>query len=332
MAEKQSGGALDKLSEAKKKLDLAEAAYKKKLQAAEGELESARKKHDDLVKQKSEKVAEAKAILNGKIAEVDEVCLYGDRIVLEYTVFLLGDDVEFEIATSGAIATSTEIEDKGPNVVGALVGGAVAGSTGAIIGGQKRVGSVTREHDNRKLFLTVVSDFGSGVCAVDPDKELELRKLVAEARQAIRTLEDRREESRDAAAAAQQELAEAESDTKELDEANERYDRIKNDATELDEAKGAYEKLVASIDPAELKREKREKICAFLRKAYLVPAYGFGAMLVLDGLDCLVGGAPLEGMVELLITDFLLVSATMILRDDILSKKDTGSDLVEPEA
>lgn len=54
---------------------------------------------------------------------------------------------------SGTLQYTTSVQGGGVNVAGAVVGGMVAGTAGALIGSRQEVKSTTIEHDDRKVVL-----------------------------------------------------------------------------------------------------------------------------------------------------------------------------------
>lgn len=249
------------------------------------------------------------------------VSLYGNRIDVAGSSISLDSSVQFDISTSGNIYSTTEINDKGSSVGGAVVGGLIAGPAGTVVGGQKRTKTKTKLHDDTKLFLTVISDEGSAVADVPSARELDLRRLVAEAQHLAKTIEGRDERYLEECLRVSKELDAVKSDTEKLDSASAQYEEIKADTAEVEAAKAAHDEFMAGIDPSEIKAARRAKVKRCFKTVYMVLAYLMGALFLDCGIQLFAEGEALAAVMALLLTDVLFTTATMVLRDEWLAKK-----------
>lgn len=320
----QAGGAfevLDQITASERKRDAVIAAHEAALKEAKDKLDLARKEYDDAVAEKNDELSKVRDSFYGFRMAVGPVSLYGNRIDVAGSSIDLDHSVQFEVSTSGSTYSTTEVNDRGLNVGGAVVGGLIAGPAGAVVGGQKRIEAKTKVHDGTKLFLTVVSDEGSAVAEVPSTCELDLRKLVAEARHLAKTLDDRDEKYLDEFSKASAELDAVKANTEKLDLALARYEEVESDTVEVDAAKAAHDEFMAGIDPAEIKTARRAKTKRDLKRAYMVFAYLTGALFLACGIQLFADGEALAGVIGLLITDALFTTATMVLRDEQFAKK-----------
>lgn len=249
MANYKSGGALEQISASKRELDAITREQKKILKDAESELKRVTKEHERQIKDCKDEIEQVRNGFYGHVQTFGGIVLYGDRIVAEKKSIPLSDDLEIEINTSGNVYSETTVRGGGTSVAGAVIGGAVAGPVGAVVGGRKSVKSKSEVQDERKLFVSIVSSDNSAVVELDPKMELDARKLVAETKVQIKTLGSRKEKMDAEHAELTQKLAVLEKDTHAIDEARSRFEEQEIHSTSIiEEAKARHEALKNSFD------------------------------------------------------------------------------------
>lgn len=318
MAKNESEGALDKIKASKRELDETTKEQKKLLKAAKDELNSVTKKREKQIKECKTRIGDARAELSGHVKTVGGIALYGDRIVVDKKIIALTSDTEIEIHSGGNIYSETTVKGGGTSITGAVVGGAIAGPVGAVVGGRKGVKSKAEVQDERNLFVSVVSGADSAVTELDPKLELDARKLVAEAKSRIKTLDARKKASDEKVAELSDRLEVLEKDTAEIDEARSRYEAQERSTNEaIEKARAKHEEFKAGFDPEQIKAEKKARFGDRVSRTLMICGFVFGALFALLGIDEMtsVPDGAFAGVILLLLADVMLVKATKTLRD-----------------
>ncbi len=325
MANYKSGGALEQISASKRELDAVTREQKKILKDAESELKRVTKEHERQIKDCKDEIEQVRNGFYGHVQTFGGIVLYGDRIVAEKKSIPLSDDLEIEINTSGNVYSETTVRGGGTSVAGAVIGGAVAGPVGAVVGGRKGVKSKSEVQDERKLFISIVSSIDSAVVELDPKMELDARKLVAETKRQIKTLSSRKGKMDAELAELTQRLVMLEKDTSAIDEAHSRFEKQEiASASVIEDAMARHEAVKNSFDQDQIEEEKKAQRNANVRKITMGLGFTFGALLFMLGvfwLTSAVDGAAF-GTVSLLLSDFLLVKSFITLRDGRAEEKD----------
>lgn len=325
MANYKSGGALEQIEASKRELDIITREQKGLLKDAKAELKRVTKEREKQIKECEAEIERARNGFYGHVQTLGNIVLYGDRIVAEGKSIPLSGDLEIDVHSSGNVFSETTVKGGGTSIAGAVVGGAVAGPLGAVVGGRKGVKSKSEVQDERKLFVSIVSSDNSAVVELDPKMELDARKLVAETKVQIKTLGSRKEKMDAEHAELTQKLAVLEKDTHAIDEARSRFEEQEIHSTSIiEEAKVRHEALKNSFDQSQIKEEKKARRNAFVRQIATVLGFAFGALLFMLGvfwLTSAVDGAAL-GAISLLLADFLLVKSFMTFRDSKAEGKD----------
>ena len=169
-----------------------------RIRAAENDIKNANKHLKAVEKEKENKLKNMEKGLQALAADKETLALkltspsfsyedldvYLDYINYRGQVYPLDEQTTTEISSSGNVYTTTDVKSKnGVSLGGALVGAAIAGPIGTVVGGKKtKVKTNTTVHDDRKLFLTVNTSKGSISCECDPDDENIVRELAANIR------------------------------------------------------------------------------------------------------------------------------------------------------
>lgn len=318
MSSTELGGALEQIDASRQERDALVRDQKKLLKESKKELDSVIKKRDKEIKKCESEIQGAYDQFSGHVQTVGNIVLYGDRIVVDGKAIRLSKKTEIEVHSGGNVYAETTVKGGGTSVAGAVIGGAVAGPVGAVVGGRKGVKSKTEVQDERKLFVSVAGEDGSAVIELDPKLELDARKLAAEAKSLIKTLEERKEKSNAAVSELYKKLDVLKEDTSEVDDARQRYEAQERASTEVIEgAKKRHEELVDSFDPSQIKAEKRDRRNGRMKKIASACGLVIGVLLALLGIACLtsVRDGALVGTVFLLMADALLVKSVIVARD-----------------
>ena len=103
---------------------------------------------------------------DGVITKYQGIILYNDKIVSGGRTIALDSDVSVDVRTEGEISYSSEVKGGGsrPTLTRIAAGGIIAGPIGAVVGAaaqkKKKIETVTHEHDNRVVYLTITSKDG----------------------------------------------------------------------------------------------------------------------------------------------------------------------------
>ena len=151
-----------------------------RIRAAENDIKNANKHLKAVEKEKENKLKNMEKGLQALAADKETLALkltspsfsyedldvYLDYINYRGQVYPLDEQTTTEISSSGNVYTTTDVKSKnGVSLGGALVGAAIAGPIGTVVGGKKtKVKTNTTVHDDRKLFLTVNTSKGSISC------------------------------------------------------------------------------------------------------------------------------------------------------------------------
>ena len=117
--------------------------------------------------------------------------LYQDRIVTGEKEIALDSNVQAAVEADGQISYTPEVKGGGqrPTLTRMAVGGAIAGPLGAVIGmaaqKKKKIRTVTHEHDDREVTLTIVSNDGVICRTWSGEGPAEARQFVAQIQDAI---------------------------------------------------------------------------------------------------------------------------------------------------
>lgn len=322
MAENGEGSLQGQIDEAKRHVTEVEQARETCLAKYDKKIEAAKASCQELVKCAEQEVAKAEEPYNGLVDQLGSVTLYGNRVVVSDKTIKLVPDIEVGVSTSGNTYSETRVSGGGPDLGGAVVGGLIAGTAGAVVGGQKPVTSQTTTHDTRKIFLTIVTEEGSAVAELDSSKELEVRELAGKIRSLAKSAEKRRLAVADAVAEAQQRLKEVRADTAAIDEAEKDKANFEANTSALDEAKQELARVTASIDPEALQAEKdaaeaakraerKKERKAQLRILGIALFLIVGLALIASGIDCWTRPPQnaVGGTILLLLADALIVAA-----------------------
>lgn len=313
MPSNNDASVLDQISESKKQYDLVVQKRNQELSDARKRLKNAKRKHDSKVKQCKSELDEIERSFSDPVARLGKVKLYQDRVESGLDVLYFEGDVKAEVNTSGSVYTETQVKSKGPSIGGAIIGGAIAGPAGAIIGGQRKVKTQTVKHDERKLYLTISSSSNHIVAEMDPSRELEARKLAGQIETTARSAHNFDERKKAAMAPYKKALKEAQADTIEIDTYTKELQSLEANTTDVDDAKAHHEAFVATFDAGDIEAEKKGRRRAALRKA-------LGVLLILIGLFCLLTGwvgltgvrdGAFVGVVFLLLADAAIVAGVM---------------------
>lgn len=248
---------------ARDQLDQETARYNHLIQLREKEYAAAKDNHDQRVASAKQHLESLEDQLSGLIMEVGDISLHRDRIVAGDSYELV-PDLKVEVVSSGSRYTTTLVSGGGPNIGGALVGDVLAGSVGAIVGGQQKVTSEEVPHDERKLFFTISSSQGGETKACNPDLEQSLRDLAAKVPSCIAAYPSLKESIPPKIAIAREELSQVEEDTSELDNAERAVNAAKEDTTELEKAKSTFSqanqryKKALELNPTHRKSKARK--------------------------------------------------------------------------
>ena len=169
-----------------------------RIRAAENDIKNANKHLKAVEKEKENKLKNMEKGLQALAADketlelkltspsfsYEDLDVYLDYINYRGQVYPLDEQTTTEISSSGNVYTTTDVKSKnGVSLGGALVGAAIAGPIGTVVGGKKtKVKTNTTVHDDRKLFLTVNTSKGSISCECNPDDENIVRELAANIR------------------------------------------------------------------------------------------------------------------------------------------------------
>lgn len=169
-----------------------------RIHAAENDIKNANKNLKAVEKEKAKTIKAMENGLENLAAEKEALELsltspsfsYGavdvflDHVTYQGHSFPLDENTTTEISASGNVYSTTDVKSKnGVSLGGALIGTAIAGPIGTVVGGKKtKVKTDTTVHDNRKLYLTVNTSKGAFSCECDPDDETGVRELAANIR------------------------------------------------------------------------------------------------------------------------------------------------------
>lgn len=169
-----------------------------RIRAAENEIKDANKHLKAVEKEKANRLKAMEKGLQTLAAEKEElelsltspsfsyeaVDVYLDHVTYLGHSYPLDEHTTTEISASGNVYSTSDVSSKnGVSLGGALIGAAIAGPIGTVVGGKKtKVETKTTVHDDRKLFLTVNTSKGAFSCECDPDDEAEVRELAANIR------------------------------------------------------------------------------------------------------------------------------------------------------
>lgn len=121
--------------------------------------------------------------LHNKHTSMLEMCgsvvLYEHGIQVGSSFYNWNQDVTITVSSSGNIYSTQKITGGGVSIPGAVVGGALFGVAGAVIGSRKKVKSKEVVHDNRSLIVSASSAEDGSSASVNPDKEAKLRGLLS---------------------------------------------------------------------------------------------------------------------------------------------------------
>ena len=102
----------------------------------------------------------------GLISTCHGIYLYQDRIIGDGRTIMLDSNVQAAVESNGQISYTTEVKGGGsrPTLTRIAAGGLIAGPLGAVIGAtaqkKKKTKTITHEHDDRTVTLSIASDDG----------------------------------------------------------------------------------------------------------------------------------------------------------------------------
>lgn len=315
MAGEEPSGILAQISESKKSYELIVQKRNRTIKEAEKRLKSAKNRHEALVKSCEFELEKAEKPFTDPVMKLGSVILFPNKVQMGTDLIYLDKSVKAEVSTSGSIYSETEVKSKGPSIGGAIVGGVVAGGTGAVIGGQRKVKSNSVTHDDRKLFLTISSDSRHLVAELEPSKELEARRLAGQIELAAKG-SDGFDAKKDAALKPYREkLQAAKEDVGEVNQLKEELAALEADTSEVDKARADHEAFIAAFDPAIVKAEKKTRNIGIAKKILAIVLLLLGLFNILVGCTgFVVPNGQIVGIIFLLLADFLIVVSTILFR------------------
>ena len=179
-----SQGFVDRVSQARKELKEASSAYEKGLSRAQAEYNKRISDAQKALSAEEKTLQKTVSAWNSAVRTYAGISLYNDRVVFGGTVMPFTYPVTAHVETSGNVYTSTEVSGKtgGFGVGRAVVGGALFGPVGAVVGGatkKGKVSSTTTTHDERRLFITISSPQGQITAEGKPEEEASARDFVS---------------------------------------------------------------------------------------------------------------------------------------------------------
>lgn len=305
-----------KIIEAKQRAEGAKRAHAEMIESLSSQLEAAKTIYQKEIDQRKKEVESASAPYDGLVMTVGPISLYGNRVIVGDEEIQLDPSIEVDVATSGNTYSETRVTGGGSDVGGAVVGAMVAGAAGAVVGGNKKVSSEVTTRDSRKLFVSFISEGGPAVAELDPNLELEARKLAAMTKYKARTVSERKEAVAEAVSLAEGRLRDAVNNTSSVEELQKQLTSAKEDTSEIDAAEAAYRELLDNINPEEYRSERRSERKNLFLKIYPVVASILSIFFFFGGIPLIVSFPQdvVGGTTCLLLADFLVVSSVSAFR------------------
>ena len=176
-------GYLDDVEEAKRNLAEQTKAYKTRVSEAQKAEKQAQNAYNKTLRDAEKALKACESSWDKPLATFAKLKLFADRVSGSGGTLSIVEGADARVDTSGNVYSTTDVSSKGGGVslAGAVVGGALAGAPGAIIGGRKKttVSTTSETHDERKLFVTVTTQSGQITEEGDASKEAEARTFAA---------------------------------------------------------------------------------------------------------------------------------------------------------
>ena len=172
--------------------------YLSNVKAAEQEVRAARKQLNQAEKNKKNQIRDLTKNLQDAENRISQpqksfagIDLYLNHIDFQNRTYALNEYTKAEVSTSGAVYTTMTSKGRtGISVGGALIGGAIAGPLGAVVGGVTRKNDIRSEkHDERNVYLNVETNDGVFVSEVKISDEGKARSFAAEILTAAKNVE-----------------------------------------------------------------------------------------------------------------------------------------------
>ena len=215
----------------------------KEVKEAKKVLSMAEKQRRNDLKQLQKNVKACEDHISKAKQEYAGIKRYLDHLEYNGRSYVLNENTFAEVITSGEItSTITSKSTNGISLPGALIGGAVAGSLGAVVGGVKHNQVIeSEENDHRRHYLHVRCDDGEFTAETKPDEETKTRQFADEINNAGRNAEDAIQSAQANLDFAKNRLRDAEAD----------FTAINNAQYALEEKERAYRLVEAAGTGAE---------------------------------------------------------------------------------
>ena len=166
-------------------------AAEQEVRAARKQLNQAEKNKKNQIRDLSRNLQDAENHISQPLKSFAGIDLYLNHIDFQNRTYALNEYTKAEVSTSGAVyMTMTSKGRTGISVGGALIGGAIAGPLGAVVGGVTRKNDIRSEkHDERSVYLNVETNDGVFVSEVKVSDEGKARTFAADILTAAKNVE-----------------------------------------------------------------------------------------------------------------------------------------------
>ena len=194
-------------------------AAEQEVKAARRQLNQAEKNKKNQIRGLSRNLQDAENHISQPLKSFAGVDLYLNHIDFQNRTYALNEYTKAEVSTSGTVYTTMTSKGRtGISVGGALIGGAIAGPLGAVVGGVTRKNDIRSEkHDERSVYLNVETNDGVFVSEVKISDEGKARSFAADILTAAKNVEWEYDRALRAIETARTDLETARRDQQEID-------------------------------------------------------------------------------------------------------------------
>ncbi|MDF7665630.1 hypothetical protein [Bifidobacterium sp. ESL0745] len=229
-------------------------AYDKALTDANLKLISSQHKHNKSLKHTDKALDNAREELHKPVSTIGDAELYWDHVEYRGQSMALEEGMTAEVHASGNVYVTTETRGKvGVSVLGAAVGGVVAGKIGAVAGGKKnKVETKNSVHDKRNLFITLQTSHNSMSIQCDPDHEDEARKFADHVIRSSSNMDEVKQDNDNEIAKLEKELDAIENDTDDIEQARQNVQYYENNKGAMQKAYSVYQQAMSYVPQPQL--------------------------------------------------------------------------------
>ncbi|WEV64286.1 hypothetical protein [Bifidobacterium sp. ESL0732] len=236
-------------------------AYDKALADANLKLMSSQHKHKKSLKRTDKALDNAREELHKPVSTVGDAKLYWDHVEYEGRSMALEKGMTAEVHASGNVYVTAETRGKvGVSVLGAAVGGVVAGKLGAVAGGKKnKVETKNSVHDKRNLFIVLQTSNNALSIQCDPDHEDEARKFADHVIRSSSNMDGVKQDNEDEIAELEKELDAVKNDTGDIERAQQNVQYYENNKAAMQNAYSVYQQAMAYVPKPQLQAYQKNK-------------------------------------------------------------------------